>query len=335
MNAALAQLRHQAQHSAVAASVFVATEGSFFLSDPEYPSLRPEIVRDLFRRFRVSLARDWEFVQQGYFSMDEVLEVPLARHLPQVPRWLRDLPELSRRKKERRYSDFPQGLDLDRYPKYYTRNFHCQTDGWLSSRSAAIWDLQSDLFFLGTIPIMQRAIIVELLNALRGVKNPSILDLGCGTGSLLTRIHQALPDAELFALDLSPFYLMEARRRLAHVPRASFLLENAEQIRVSPQRFDVVVSIGLFHELPRLVRRAVLSEVRRVLKPGGLFVLSDALQVEDHSLSEYFLARLYNLFHEPFLKDFMEQDLQGDLNRCGFQINKVDSNFLLNNIVMT
>jgi 2-polyprenyl-3-methyl-5-hydroxy-6-metoxy-1,4-benzoquinol methylase len=31
---------------------------------------------------------------------------------------------------------------------------------------------------------MQRAIIVELLNALRGVRHLSVLDLGCGTGSL-------------------------------------------------------------------------------------------------------------------------------------------------------
>ena len=45
--------------------------------------------------------------------------------------------------------------------------------------------------------------------------------------------------------------------------------------------FEVVSCIYLFHELPPVVRRAVVGEIRRVLKPGGTLIFVDSLQTGD------------------------------------------------------
>ena len=44
---------------------------------------------------------------------------------------------------------------------------------------------------------------------------------------------------------------------------------------------DIVTTVFLFHELPPEVRRRVAAEMARVLKPGGLLVFIDSLQMGD------------------------------------------------------
>ena len=81
--------------------------------------------------------------------------------------------------------------------------------------------------------------------------------------------------------------------------------------------FDVVTCIYLFHELPPRVRRAVVAEVRRVVRPGGWVIFVDSLQPGDEpdydSMLEYFPAA----FHEPYYASYLKEDLDR-LWRPGF-----------------
>ena len=47
-------------------------------------------------------------------------------------------------------------FDSKMYPEYYLRNFHYQTDGWLSSDSAKVYEFQTETLFLGAQDAMQR-----------------------------------------------------------------------------------------------------------------------------------------------------------------------------------
>src|SRR5438445_587283 len=75
----------------------------------------------------------------------------------------------------------------DRYPRYYARNFHYQSEGYLGQTSAALYDLQVELLFGGTADAMRRRILPPVVRFARA-RNASaahplrILDVACGTG---------------------------------------------------------------------------------------------------------------------------------------------------------
>ena len=68
---------------------------------------------------------------------------------------------IARRRKKRVHKDFaPELSDLkDEYPEYYMRNFHYQTDGYLSALSAELYEHQVEMLFSGTADPMRRALL--------------------------------------------------------------------------------------------------------------------------------------------------------------------------------
>jgi ubiquinone/menaquinone biosynthesis C-methylase UbiE len=98
-----------------------------------------------------------------------------------------------------------------------------------------------------------------------------VLDIGCGTGLLLARLLERQPLAQYSGIDLSVGMLTEARRRLS--PQVRLVGGDAETIPFSAGAFDVVVSSSSFHYWPS--PRSGLAEVHRVLRPGGVLVITD------------------------------------------------------------
>ena len=68
---------------------------------------------------------------------------------------------------------------------------------------------------------------------------------------------------------------------------------------------------ALFHELPPDVRRTVTREIARVLKPGGLFVFVDSLQMGDKPGWDGLLEGFPVRFHEPYFRHYAIDDLDG------------------------
>jgi len=98
-----------------------------------------------------------------------------------------------------------------------------------------------------------------------------VLDVGCGTGILLERIAQERPDAVLTGVDPSEAMLALARARLG--ARAVLHECHSEQLPFEASTFQVVVSTSAFHYFHEHER--AVSEMHRVLCPGGLLVLTD------------------------------------------------------------
>lgn len=98
-----------------------------------------------------------------------------------------------------------------------------------------------------------------------------LLDVGCGTGALLSRLCSAFPQARLVGVDPVPEMLAVARRKL---PQTVELREGwAESLPCEDESFDVVVSCNVFHYIRRPVD--ALREMDRVLRPGGQLVITD------------------------------------------------------------
>jgi ubiquinone/menaquinone biosynthesis C-methylase UbiE len=212
-------------------------------------------------------------------------------------------------------------LDKARYPAYYRRNFHWQTDGYFSEHSAAIYELGVELLFRGTADVMRRQVIPPITRHVReaGRGDLKLLDVACGTGRLLHQLSRAHPGLRLHGCDLSPAYVRAARERLRDVGELTLAVENGEALPWADATFDMVTSVYLFHELPRNARRNVVREMLRVCKPGGIVVIEDAAQLADSGALEAVMRDFPKDFHEPFFDDYLEDDLVGVLKECGWR----------------
>jgi ubiquinone/menaquinone biosynthesis C-methylase UbiE len=224
--------------------------------------------------------------------------------------------------------DLPREVDLESFPRYYRRTFHWQTDGWLSERSAALYDLQVEALFGGAADVMRRMALPPLAAELRDRRAPRVLDVACGTGRFLRQLLLALPRARAWGLDLSPFYLARAQDLLREGRQVSLVAENAEQMPFRGACFDAASCLFLFHELPPLVRRRVAAEVFRVLKPGAPFAVCDAAQLSESPELRTHLEAFPRLYHEPYFKSYLRDDLARLLAECGFEVESTLPAFL-------
>ena len=326
---ALSWARYRALHEAIRLPLLGLQRLSFAMAGPR-PAPDPALVRSVRRRYGELLAQDFENARRGLYPMQLLLDLPLGAYARRLPRLLLDVPSVLGRIKARDYRDLPGSVDLEGYPAYYRRNFHWQTDGYLSRHSAEIYDLGVELLFLGCADVMRRQTLAEVVR--RKPPGPvRLLDVGAGTGRFLGQAARSLPGSELVGVELSPWYQSFAQTATANTgaeQRVRIEVATPNALPFEDRSFDVVTSIFLLHELPRRVRRAVLSEVRRVLTPGGLFVLQDAAQPSDSSEITGALEQFSKDLHEPFFADYLKDDLRLLLEDSGFRVCAVAPHFV-------
>lgn len=102
-------------------------------------------------------------------------------------------------------------------------------------------------------------------------ENIYILDAGCGTGTQLRLFSR--PGCKLYGVDASPAMLSVARRKLGDA--ADLSVQDISHMTFPDQMFDLVTLILVLHELTAILRPAVLSECKRVLKADGRILLLD------------------------------------------------------------
>jgi len=215
--------------------------------------------------------------------------------------------------------------DLSIYPQYYLQNFHWQTDGWLSTSSAKTYEYTTETLFSGVQDAMQRAGFVsvsEFVSLRRGVvpeKDIRLLEVACGTGRLHTFIKDNWPEMQTIASDLSPYYLQEAQENLKYyiefaekttgrvIEPPEFVQCRAESTPFVNQTFDIVTCTYLFHEIPPPIRHQVATEMLRILKPGGIAVVTDSFQKGDTPDKDHVGALFPANYHEPFYLNYFEE----------------------------
>jgi len=111
-----------------------------------------------------------------------------------------------------------------------------------------------------------------------------VLDLGCGTGTLVVLLKRKYPAAEIVGLDPDPKALRRAKKKVRRAGVAVQLDEGfADQLPYDEGTFDRVLSSFMFHHLEDQDREKMLREVLRVLKPAGAFHLLDFAGGEDRA----------------------------------------------------
>ena len=302
---------------------------------PSTQSLSSEMLADLQRSMTALQERDWQEAEEGIYPTELLFDAPWLDWASRYPLVWLDLPSTWDRRRDRNVQDLPEDTDPSLYPDYYLQNFHHQTDGYLSDHSASLYDLQVEILFNGTADAMRRRVLAPLKRGLRHFadRSPSalrILDVATGTGRTLQQIRRALPHAELIGTDLSAAYLRQANRwlndsndRLVQLIRA-----NAEQLPFADNGLQAVTCVFLFHELPGEARQNVIESCFRVLEPGGVLVLADSIQLADSPQFDIALDNFRRIFHEPYYRDYIGDDIEARLHQAGFTGVHAESHFM-------
>jgi ubiquinone/menaquinone biosynthesis C-methylase UbiE len=95
----------------------------------------------------------------------------------------------------------------------------------------------------------------------------SILDVGCGTGSLTFELAKYADLTEIQAIDFSPVFVEAARARNTD-PRISFQQADATALPFADEAFDRALALLVLHFVPEAGK--AVAEMRRVVRPGGV-----------------------------------------------------------------
>lgn len=273
------------------------------------------------KSFHELFAMDWENIKRGAYKLPKELRKPpsLSALIRESRDYLKDSEKVAHRKHRRGHSEVLREDLRDRYPRYFLQNFHFQTDGWLSEASAERYDMQVETIFTGAGHTMRRQSLPLIRKAIAGrdTSQLSLLDLGCGTGSFLEDVKDNWPNLAATALDLSPAYLGKARARLGAFNNIDFVQAQAEQTNLHDETYDIITAVYLFHELPPSVRRDVVAEMARLLKPGGTIILVDTIQYGDEPGLDILLENFPRGFHEPYYDSFCRTDLSDLFGAAG------------------
>jgi len=138
---------------------------------------------------------------------------------------------------------------------------------------AAGYDLLAWLLLLGR----ERAFRRRLVDLARLEPGQSVLDVGCGTGTLAIEAKRRVgPSGAVQGVDPSPEMIARARKKAAKAGlNVTFTKGVVEALPIADGQFDVVLSTLMLHHLPGEERRQCAREIGRMLKPGGRALVVD------------------------------------------------------------
>jgi len=310
----------------------IFTEKIFLKDRPTPPK---DYLNNVLKHMKPLFAQDLRNIEQGYYPWTVLIEGSPKEHIKGLSRIGFDMFHVLRRKTNLENAEFSEEAEeyLSDLPEYYKRNFHFQSDGYLSETSAQRYDHQVEILFRGSAATMRRMIIPPLKDSLQDVPVAKIVEVGCGTGSSTRWITQSLPKAQITAVDLSWPYLKQAQKNLASCPRINFLQGDGAQLPFKDAEFDAWTSVFVFHELPNEERKKVLREAYRILKSDGLLVFADSIQLGDNPELHWGMEQFPKGFHEPFYAHYIKNPMERLIEECRFDVISSTPHFLTKVIV--
>jgi ubiquinone/menaquinone biosynthesis C-methylase UbiE len=127
--------------------------------------------------------------------------------------------------------------------------------------------------------LWEELVVVKELLPLRGAH---VLELGCGAAEKTRAIASERQVASITALEVDE--VQHARNLQSGAPpQVAFRLGGAEAIPAPDASFDIVLMFKSLHHVPVDRMDAALSEIGRVLKPGGMAYLSEPVYAGDYN----------------------------------------------------
>jgi len=208
-------------------------------------------------------------------------------------------------------------VDIHRQPRGYVT-----TDDDKDVLAGAIYEMGGNIYSqgrgMGVTDSKAGAVIAYLGTEFPGFSPKRILDMGSSAGASSCPYADAFPDAEVHAIDVG-----EAMVRYAHaraealgVP-VNFHVRSAHDTKFPDNHFDLVVSHNMMHEISDRIRRGMLKETFRILKPGGIAIHQDVM-VRYKNWSAFEQAERgwdQDFNNEPFWNVYGEADVLSEAAR--------------------
>jgi ubiquinone/menaquinone biosynthesis C-methylase UbiE len=152
-----------------------------------------------------------------------------------------------------------------------------------------------------------------------------LLDIGCGTATLLIAAKSHNPDSQVVGIDVDERVLDIAKRKIQKTRlEVEVMKARAEDLPFESSSFDVVVSTLIFHHLPTEIKKRAMREIHRVLKQDGRFLLADFGKPESVLLKTFFaLGAMVRSDEAKYLQDNREGRLPLFLEEAGFEVTEV------------
>ena len=176
--------------------------------------------------------------------------------------------------------------------------------------------------FSASVSITDAALTQRLVDALGKAAQGSVLDVACGPGILSAAVAKAARD--VVAFDLTPQMLQKAAQRCAEagLDNVTFREGTATELPFADAAFDAAVTRLSVHHFDRPKR--VMSEIFRVLRPGGAFVIADVSSSEVAAEAE--LQNAIEILRDPsHVRMLPGSELAALVRGAGFAIESLTS----------
>ncbi|MFH1032291.1 MAG: class I SAM-dependent methyltransferase [Chloroflexota bacterium] len=174
--------------------------------------------------------------------------------------------------------------------------------------------------WLGAGPAFMRKVLE--IPSLKG--NEKVLDVGCGTGTLIIEAKRKYPDIDINGIDADEAMLRRAEKKLRKAGIQARLSQGFLQnpLPFPNTSFDLIFSTLVFHHLSTDVKRQAIKEIYRILKGNGCFLLVDFGKPEN--IGTRILLNLGSIFDGGGnLRANLRGDLPFFLQEAGFQVTEV------------
>ncbi len=131
--------------------------------------------------------------------------------------------------------------------------------------------------------------------------NCRILDLGCGTGLELEEYFLLCPSAQITGIDLSQGMLDALQKKFAD-RNMMLICGSYFDVPFGEECIDAAVSVESLHHFTKEAKIPLYAKLRRALKPGGYFILTDYFSLTDAE-EQAFFAELARLKEEQGISD--------------------------------
>lgn len=129
----------------------------------------------------------------------------------------------------------------------------------------------------------------ELISRLLPIENARLLELGCGAALTTRQLAESLPVREIIAMEVDRIQ-HDKNLQITDLTNVRFLYGGAEAIDLPDASVDGVIMLKSLHHVPNELLDTALSEIARVLRPGGLAYISEPVYAGDFNA----VLRLFN-----------------------------------------
>lgn len=208
-------------------------------------------------------------------------------------------------------------------PNYARHEIHLQPGGYTDDAlGGVVFHYGTKTFYQGHNDQDEHHIeFVELAAPPKDGKVERILDLGCSVGQGTKNLKKRFPEAHVTGLDVALPLLRYAHKSSIDANiEVHYIQALAEKTGFEDNQFDMVFAYILFHEIPVSIMRKVVTEMFRILRPGGTFSI---FEFPNESLGlppshRYLIDYDSRNNCEPFSPGFVQSDFWQIIRDAGF-----------------